>query len=78
MQAWQDEVAAAPRAEPPEWPHQLAAAGALAGIVAVWIVALPIAAAAWGVLSLAELARGRRPGARYRANERLPWIGERG
>lgn len=78
MQAWQDEVAAAPRAEPPEWPHQLAAAGALAGVAAVWIVALPVAALAWGVLSLADLARGRRLEPGLRANERLPWIGERG
>lgn len=78
MQARQDEVAAAPRAEPPEWRHQLAAAGALAGVVAVWIVALPVAALAWGALSLADLARGSRSKAGPRANERLPWVGGRG
>ena len=46
-----------PRPRSAQWPHQLAAAASLAGLVLVWLCVLPFATLAFCVLSLIEAAR---------------------
>lgn len=62
-----------PERHPPEWPHQLRAAGALVLIGTVWLLVLPLAAGAYGALRALDLARralGRAGGERV-PNDRL-------
>lgn len=62
-----------PVRQPPEWPHQLRAAGALALIGTVWLLVLPLAAGAYGALWVLDLARRALggPGGQRIAHDRL-------